>query len=218
MALNSGLRAKELRSLTTGDLDVENSGVHLRAAWTKNRQDGFQPLPKSLVNRLATFAQSGEPLRMYERLQSRSGATRPYPADPLLHVPSHTARAIDADLEAAGITKWTSKGKIDFHAFRVAFVNFVFDSNATVKEAQALARHATPDLTMNVYGRTRSERLSEVVEDVAEELKLGLECVPDVYQHAVGSELKSATPFITRELRSSKMVEAAGIEPPGNFF
>ena len=32
---------------------------------------------------------------------------------------------------------------------------------------------------------------------------------------AVGSELKSATPFTKIELRSSKMVEAAGIEPEG---
>ena len=93
-------------------------------------------------------------------------------------MPSHTARAIDADLDVAGIEKWTSKGKLDFHAIRVAFVNFVFDSNATVKEAQALARHATPDLTMNVYGRTRSERLSELVEDVAEKLELSQKCVP----------------------------------------
>jgi hypothetical protein len=39
-------------------------------------------------------------------------------------------------------------------------VNFVFNSNATVKEAQALARHATPELTMNVYDRRRGEPLS----------------------------------------------------------
>jgi hypothetical protein len=93
-----------------------------------------------------------------------------------------------------------------------------FDSNATVKEAQTLARHASPELTMNVYGRTRSERLSQVVEDVAEELKLGLEYVPAVYQQAVGSELKNATPLITRELRSLQMVKAAGIEPQGSYF
>ena len=36
---------------------------------------------------------------------------------------------------------------------------------------------------------------------------------PTVSKVAVGSELKNATPFITRELRSPKMVEAAGIEP-----
>ena len=83
MAIYSGLRANELRSLTIDDLDVGNSGVRLRAAWTKNRQDGFQPLPKSLVTRLLTFAQSGEALRMYERLQSRSGATKAYPANPI---------------------------------------------------------------------------------------------------------------------------------------
>ena len=65
-------------------------------------------------------------------------------------------------------------------------MNFVLNSNATVKEAQAVARHATPELTINVYGRRRSERLSEIIEEVAEELKLELECIPDVYQHAAG--------------------------------
>jgi hypothetical protein len=36
-----------------------------------------------------------------------------------------------------------------------------------------------------------------------------------LYRKAVGAELESATPFKNRELRSSKMVQAAGIEPEG---
>ena len=69
-------------------------------------------------------------------------------ADP---IPAHTARAIDADLKAAGTEKWTREGKIDFHAIRVAYINFVFESNASAKETQTPARHSTLDLTMNVY-------------------------------------------------------------------
>jgi integrase len=218
MAMYSGLRANELRNLTVSDLDVEKCGVHLRATWTKNRQDGFQPLPKSLVTRLVAFAQSGEALRIYKRLNSRKDASKPYPADPLLHVPSHTARAIDADLQAAGIKKVTSEGKIDFHAFRVAYINFVYESDANAKEAQTLARHATPHMTMNVYGRTRSNRLSEVIEGMAAKLDLGLGCVPAVYRTAEGAELKSASPIQNKDLRSLQMVEAAGIESSSAVF
>jgi hypothetical protein len=36
-----------------------------------------------------------------------------------------------------------------------------------VKEAQTLARHAKPQMTLGVYGRTREERLHQVVEQVA---------------------------------------------------
>ena len=34
----------------------------------------------------------------------------------------------------------------------MAYINLVIEHVATVKGAQALAWHATPDLTMNVYG------------------------------------------------------------------
>ena len=37
--------------------------------------------------------------------------------------------------------------------------------------------------------------------------------VPGLYRQAVGAEQGSATPLNNRELHSSKMVEAAGIEP-----
>ena len=42
--------------------------------------------------------------------------------------------------------------------------NLVLDLGVNPKEAQQLARHSTVNLTMNVYGRTKSEYLSGVVE------------------------------------------------------
>ena len=59
-ALFSGLRANELRNLTVDHLDEDRGGVHLDAAWTKNRKPGFQPLPRSLVEQLQAFAGTGE--------------------------------------------------------------------------------------------------------------------------------------------------------------
>ena len=37
-----------------------------------------------------------------------------------------------------------------------------------MKEVLTLARHTTPDLTMNVYARTKNERLAALVEKVGE--------------------------------------------------
>jgi integrase/recombinase XerD len=167
-AFLSGLRANELRNLTTDHLDRDQFGLRLDAAWTKNRKPGFQPLSASLVERLAAFAHSGEPCRLYERFYGRKTVKELPPAQPLLYVPSHPARELDKDLLAAGIPKSTPAGKLDFHACRVAYINLVIESGVNIKEAQTLARHATPQLTMNVYGRVREERLAQAVEKMAQ--------------------------------------------------
>jgi integrase len=109
-------------------------------------------------------AKSDEAKQLYLRVSKKRGASTTIPAHPLLHVPSHTAREFDKDLEAAGIEKHTVNGKLDFHACRVAYINQVLDSGVSVKEAQALARHSTPEMTMNVYGRVLEDRLADAVE------------------------------------------------------
>ncbi len=213
-AFLSGLRAKELRNLTIVHLDQERSGLHLDAEWTKNRQPGFQPLPKALVERLNAFCQAGEPDRLYEQAYTRnSGRQAKAPKGRLLFVPTHTEKAVAEDLNRAGIPHWTSQGKVDFHALRVAFINQVIDSGATVKEAQTLARHSTADLTMNVYGRTRPERLAETVERMAEKLIPSPEHVPSMYKQAVGAETENATPSNSKELRFGVLAPAVGLEP-----
>jgi integrase len=72
-----------------------------------------------------------------------------------------------ADLRQVGIPKVTDEGKLDFHALRTTYITFLLESDANVKEAMVLARHSTPDLTLNTYARTREKRLSEITETVA---------------------------------------------------
>ena len=169
-AFVTGLRANELRNLTVHHLDVQRCGLHLDAAWTKNRKPGFQPLPFSLRERLQSF--SGQARALYEKHYGAQLAMSSIPEHPLLYVPSHPARSLDGDLATAGIPKVTPAGKLDFHAVRLAYINLVIESGVTVKEAQALARHATPQLTMNVYGRAREERLWNAVEQVAHTIRV----------------------------------------------
>lgn len=92
------------------------------------------------------------------------------PENPLLYVPSHPSREMDKDLKPAGIQKITSAGKLDFHACRVAFITYVLEAGAIVKEAQVLARQSTPMLTMNIYARAKDSRLTDLTEKVAERL------------------------------------------------
>ena len=94
----------------------------------------------------------------------------------LLYVPSHMARSLDLDLEAAGIDKVTPAGTVDFHALRATYTTLVIERGANEKEAQTLARHSTPNLTLNVYARTREARLGELADMVGERLGFGAEC------------------------------------------
>ena len=162
-ALFSGLRANELRHLSRDHLDVDEQGLHLDAAWTKNRKEGFLPLPQALIEKLYAF---DEALDRYRRVFKKLPAF--LPAAPLLYVPRDPARELDKDLTTAQIPKHTKDGKLDFHALRVTYINLIIESGATVKEAQTLARHATPQMTMNIYGRTRQERLAGAVESIAQ--------------------------------------------------
>jgi hypothetical protein len=191
-AFLTGLRASELRRLTLEHLDVEHSGLQLESEWTKNRKSCFQPLPKDLANKLYEFARSEEPSRLYAKFHKRKQHTATMPKQPLFYVPSHTARSVDQDLLSAGIPKHGPGGKIDFHAIRKAYINLVIESGVTVKEAQTLARHASPELTMNVYGHAREDRLADAVERVAE-VVLPVRRVPVEYQQAVGAETENAT-------------------------
>jgi integrase len=138
--------------------------LHLEAAWTKNRKDGFLPLPRELAEQLRDFSETA--LEHYHRVYTK--IPQYVPERPLLFVMRETARELDKDLKAAGIPKVTKEGKIDFHALRVTYINMVIASDVTVKEAQTLARHTTPHMTMNVYGRTREDRLAEIVEKIAQ--------------------------------------------------
>lgn len=166
VALSTGLRANELRSLSVADLDIKSRGISLRAEFTKNKKAAFQHLPEEVHTELKAFVDSGEARQLYERAHGDNDSLKAYPKTPLLYVPRHTAAHIRRDLKAAGIVEVTHEGSLDFHALRTTFVTLILDAGATVREAMTLARHGTPSLTMNTYGRTREKRLPEIAEQI----------------------------------------------------
>ncbi len=163
VAVITGLRANELRSLRREHLDTEQLGLWLDAEWTKNRKPGFQPLPEATVKLLGEYFDSG----IVPRLYSQYIRTKVFHSQALLYVPSEPSKDLERDMEHAGIPKKTAAGKLDFHAMRTSFVSLTIEAGATAKEAQQLARHSDPRITMNVYARATDERLSQVVGKVA---------------------------------------------------
>lgn len=168
-ALLSGLRAGELRALTARCIDSAQGILILDAAWTKNRKAGHQPIPVDLAKRLVEYGESRAAEKLYsthyDRLDARA---KDIPENPLLFVSTHPSRELEIDLNAAGIPKEIpGEGKVDFHSLRVTFITSIVENGADIKEAQELARHCNPNLTMNVYAKARKENLAALVEKYA---------------------------------------------------
>jgi len=62
------------------------------------------------------------------------------------------ANVFNRDLAAAGIAKHDDRGRVlDVHALRGTFITGLQKAGASLREAQALARHSDPKLTANLY-------------------------------------------------------------------
>jgi len=198
VALASGLRKGELQALVVGDLDIERGGLLLHAEWTKNRQAGFQPLPRALVDRLA--------------LTARGKAA----SEPLLFVSCDASKSFARDLRRAGIPL-ALDGKLDFHAMRVAYVTFLLESGADVKTVQTLARHSNPSLTLNTYGRARADRLAAAAELIGNAV-LPEKCATGVQLRVVGGEGEFINGGAGKGLAALRVIRPEGLEPPTSRF
>jgi integrase len=133
VALGTGFRAKECRSLTAESfrLDTDPPTIVCAAEHTKNGLEAVQPIRPELAAMLRSWLHGkahGKPVFAF-RLGAAAGMVR-------------------SDLEAAGIAQSES---YDFHSLRHSYVTMLIKSGASVKVCQELARHADPKLTMNIY-------------------------------------------------------------------
>lgn len=146
VAAFGGLRANEIRSLVASDVNSDLRGVHLHGEWTKNRMDGFQPLPDWLVHDLVEHARGKRP-------DAR-----------ILLVAEDSGRMMAADMKRAGIRKWTPEGKVDFHALRTTYSTMLDAAGATEKQTHALMRILTEGLAYAHYTKARPEDIRAVVD------------------------------------------------------
>jgi integrase len=158
VAVGTGFRANELRSLTpeSFDVDADPPTVTVQAAYSKHRRKDVQPIRRDLADLLGPWLEAKQPGR---------------PA--FSSMPDKTAKMMRKDLAEAK-TKWVqevqspgaqkprldsdfleyrdSAGRVaDFHALRHTYISRLVRSGANVKVAQELARHSTPMLTLGRY-------------------------------------------------------------------
>jgi len=134
LAVETGLRAGELRSLTRAsfELDASPPTVTVTAAYPKRRRDDTLPLRSDLAAEL------------------RPVLARLAPGASVFNVPrrENVARMFRADLKAAGIPYRDDAGRVaDFHSLRHSFITNLIRAGVHNKTAQDLARHSTPTLT-----------------------------------------------------------------------
>lgn len=137
LALATGLRRNEIKSLTWESLDLDSPQptVTVEAAYSKHRRRDALPLRPDMAAALRQWR-----------------AERP--GEPVFRLPGKTAKMLRHDLSAAGIPYRDSAGRVaDFHCLRTTFVTNLVRGGVHVRVAQKLARHSTVTLTMDTYAR-----------------------------------------------------------------
>ena len=148
LALETGLRYSELRSLTVGDLNLQGNPptVTVQACYSKSGREDTLPLRQQTAAKLRQRYRRCLPGVKLFSLWGGKGAPM-----------------IRKDLDAAGIP-YRQNGRVaDFHSLRHTFITRLAESGVHPKTAQALARHSTITLTLDHYTHSVLEGQAEAV-------------------------------------------------------
>ena len=139
LAVETGLRANELRSLVVASFDFERCTVTVESQDTKNRKEAVLPLRTDTAAELKQFLAGKLP-----NVKAFGGTYK--------RLADKTHLLIKADLEAAGIPYVDESGRYsDFHSLRHTTGSLLAASGVHPKTAQSIMRHSTIDLTMSRY-------------------------------------------------------------------
>ncbi|UCG48757.1 MAG: site-specific integrase [Phycisphaerales bacterium] len=147
-AAETGLRAKELRSLTVSSFDFEKHTVTVRADDAKNSIESILPLRADTAELMRTF--------LADKLPGTRALAMP--------CKYRMADMIRADCKDAGIDcEDSGQGKIDFHSLRHTTGSLLAASGVHPKVAQSIMRHSDINLTMSRYTHIFRGQESEAV-------------------------------------------------------
>ncbi|HUU22353.1 MAG TPA: tyrosine-type recombinase/integrase, partial [Phycisphaerae bacterium] len=157
LALETGLRARELRSLTpeSFNLDSDPPVVIVEAAYSKRRRRDEQPIRPEMVQVLRPWLIgkiAGEAVFIIPEKQAEmlrhdlAVARRKWLDEPVTPADRHRRE------ESSFLAYRDESGRVaDFHSLRHTYVTSLIRAGASVKEVQELARHSDPRLTLGVY-------------------------------------------------------------------
>jgi len=147
LAIETGLRRNELRSLRVSSFDFANHTVTVEDAASKNRKEGTLPLRVDTAQEIRAFVAGKMPnVPVFSRITNR------------------TADMLRADLADAGIPYEDDAGRVcDFHALRHTTGSLLAAAGIHPKIAQSLMRHSDINLTMSRYTHIFRGQESEAI-------------------------------------------------------
>ncbi|MCH7591182.1 MAG: site-specific integrase [Planctomycetes bacterium] len=151
LAVETGLRSGELRSLTRASFDLGRSDptVTIGAASAKNGKAATLPLRPDTAAELHAFIGQMIPTASVFKMPR----------------PENVVRMLRGDLDAAEIPYADDTGRVaDFHALRSTFASLLLNSGVDVRTAKDLMRHSTIAMTGDVYACTFRGTMSEAVQ------------------------------------------------------
>ncbi|MGE4287024.1 MAG: tyrosine-type recombinase/integrase [Phycisphaerae bacterium] len=155
-ALETGLRANEVRTLEVADFDFKDQSFSIKPENEKSRRGATLPMKPELSRLVEDYSQGKHP------------KTR------VFMVTEDPAEIMRTDLEDAEIEYQTYKGFADFHALRHTFATNLAKSGVNIQTAQKLMRHADINLTLKIYTHLETEDLRSGLNNVPE-LSIGSE-------------------------------------------
>ena len=154
LAVESGLRRKELQSLKVSSFDLERRTVTVSCAYTKNKIMAVLPLKADTAAELRSFSAGKMP-----NVKAFGGTYK--------QLTNKTADMLKADLADAGIPYVDDAERYaDFHCLRHTTGTLLAASGVHPKVAQSIMRHCDINLTMSLYTHTLRGQESEAVESL----------------------------------------------------
>ncbi len=155
LAVETGLRALELRSLKASDFNLDRKVVTVKGRDTKNSKEANLPLRESTVNILRDFLSCKLPEAPVFKMPYRSSVVKMFRKD---------LRAVGIDPSDNG------QGKLDFHGLRHTFGSLLAASGVHPKTAMELMRHSDINLTMSRYSHVFRGQEAKAIEALPPDL------------------------------------------------
>ncbi len=155
LAVESGLRSKELRRLVVSDIDLAGHVLNVRAATTKNKRGAVLPLRDSTVEILRDYLSGKLPGAAVFKMPSEFSVCR------MLRKDMINARSAWVQDEPQGrkdsdflSVEDSGEGQVVFHSLRHSFGSMLAAAGVHPKDAQVLMRHSTITLTLDRYSHS----------------------------------------------------------------
>jgi len=160
LAVETGLRRNELRSLTKSSFDFKNKTVSVIDGYSKNRRKSTQSVTKGLSLEFENYLRNKLPVSPMFPGTHKDG-----------RLTSHTSIMLKIDLEKAGIPFVDEQGRyFDFHSLRHQLGTLLAASGVHPKTAQDIMRHSDINLTMTRYTHTLRGQKQKAIEDTFKNL------------------------------------------------